>query len=114
MPQALPVVRVLARLIALGGIGFIGLFALDVFQPGLPPGEVLLALLIHLLPSLVLLMALVLAWRRPWLGAVLFVLAAIAPFALLSNPVPVNALLGAPFLASGVLFALEAVLGRRS
>lgn len=52
-------------------IGFISLFALDVFgeQQGL--WNTLVGLAIHLIPSLVLVI-LVVAWRREWVGAALY------------------------------------------
>ena len=48
---------------------FISLFALDVFVEGRPWTEILAALLIHLIPCYLLILVLVLAWRRPWIGA---------------------------------------------
>jgi hypothetical protein len=51
---------------------FISLFALDVFGAGYGFWETLLALCMHLLPSLALTAGLVLAWRWEWVGAVLF------------------------------------------
>ena len=53
-------------------IAFLSLFALDVF--GGPYGfwQTLLALFIHLIPSFVLIAALVLAWRWEWIGAALY------------------------------------------
>jgi hypothetical protein len=48
---------------------FISLFALDVFEDGRPWTEILAALLIHLIPAYLLILVLVLAWRRPWIGA---------------------------------------------
>lgn len=56
---------------------FISLFALDVFVPGVPLGEVLLGLLMHLIPSIVLVVILALAWKWEWIGFVAFLLAAL-------------------------------------
>ncbi len=60
--------RVLCILFA----AFISLFAFDVFDEGRSLGEILLALLIHLVPTGLVLLALILSWRREWVGAVLF------------------------------------------
>ncbi|MBI3208980.1 MAG: hypothetical protein HYZ37_08780 [Candidatus Solibacter usitatus] len=49
--------------------GFLSLFAIDVFGENLGLWQTLLALLMHLLPSLVLLLTLVLAWKWEWVGA---------------------------------------------
>jgi hypothetical protein len=51
---------------------FISLFALDVFGQGTSLGETLVALFIHLLPSIMLAIAVALAWRREWVGALAF------------------------------------------
>ena len=52
---------------------FISLFALDVFEEGLGFWGTLLALFMHLLPSIVLAFAIWIAWKREWFGAVLFI-----------------------------------------
>lgn len=54
-------------------IFFISLFALDVFGTGAGFWQTLLALFMHLIPSIVLAIAIVVAWRQEWVGAVLFV-----------------------------------------
>lgn len=52
---------------------FISLFALDVFGEALGFWGTLLALFMHLLPSIVLAVAIYIAWKWEWVGAVLFV-----------------------------------------
>jgi len=61
--------RVLALLFAL----FISLFALDVFGEGYGPWETILALLIHLLPTAMVLLALAIAWYWEGVGGILFI-----------------------------------------
>ena len=51
---------------------FLSLFALDVFSEGYGFWETILALLIHLIPVYIVVIVLVIAWRREWVGAVLF------------------------------------------
>jgi len=51
---------------------FLGLFALDVFGEGRGFWGTLVALFMHLLPNLIALAALVLAWKWEWTGALLF------------------------------------------
>ncbi len=61
--------RILGLLIAL----FTGIFALDVFGRGASIWEEILGFLIHLLvPTILLLIAVALAWRWPLVGAVVF------------------------------------------
>jgi len=51
---------------------FVGLFALDVFNAGLGFWETLVALLIHLIPTGVILGILAVSWRWEWVGGILF------------------------------------------
>jgi hypothetical protein len=60
------------RLLAIAYIVFISLFALDVFGEGYGFWGTILALMIHLIPTLVLVAALILAWRWEWIGAALY------------------------------------------
>lgn len=60
--------RVLGILFA----AFISIFALDVFGEGHGFWKTIVALLIHLVPTCLVVGALVVAWRWEWLGAVLF------------------------------------------
>ena len=51
---------------------FISLFAFDVFEEGLGFWGTLLALFMHLIPSIVLALAVWIAWKWEWVGAALF------------------------------------------
>ena len=53
-------------------IAFLSMFALDVFDERLSLWRTLQALTMHLIPSFVLIAALVLAWRWEWIGAALY------------------------------------------
>ncbi len=60
--------RVLCILFAI----FLSVFALDVFSEGYGLWQTIGALLLHLVPTFIVVIALVIAWRREWIGAVLF------------------------------------------
>src|ERR1035438_6226099 len=60
------------RALAIAYIAFISLFALDVFGEGRGFWEILLRLTMHLVPTFVLIVALLLAWRWEWVGATLY------------------------------------------
>jgi len=51
---------------------FISLFAFDVFHEGYTFWETILALLIHLIPTGIVLLGLALSWRWEWIGGILF------------------------------------------
>ena len=57
---------------------FMSLFSLDVFGMGASPLEVLGAFLMHNIPSMILILFLVFAWKRPVVGFVVFLIAGIA------------------------------------
>ncbi|MFH1852501.1 MAG: hypothetical protein ABIA75_09160 [Candidatus Neomarinimicrobiota bacterium] len=52
---------------------FISLFALDSFGAGNGFWKSIAAFLIHLIPTYLVVIVLILAWRRPWIGAVAYI-----------------------------------------
>lgn len=89
---------------------FISIFALDVFNEGKGFLGTTVALLIHLIPTFLILIVLAVSWRREWIGGVLFVALAIlyavsswnASFA--SSAIP---LISGPLVLTGALFLLN-------
>jgi general stress protein CsbA len=63
------IIRWLPRVVAILFTLFISLFALDVSEGG--PVK-MLDLLMHLLPTFFCVLIILLAWRREWLGALIF------------------------------------------
>jgi len=60
--------RVLTLLFA----AFVSIFALDVFDLGYGVWKTILALLIHLIPTGLILVLLAVTWRWEWIGGILF------------------------------------------
>ena len=52
---------------------FLSLFATDVFSEGYGFSEAILALLIHLVPTYLVVIALVISWRWEWIGALIYI-----------------------------------------
>jgi len=111
--QASPaiVLNWIARILGILFAIFISLFALDVFEPGVPFGRILIALFMHLVPTYIILILLWTAWKRPLIGGLLFILAGAAypimvrgedliAFLLIGG---IPALIGVLFLASHLL-----------
>ncbi|HLK55734.1 MAG TPA: hypothetical protein VKU00_04180 [Chthonomonadaceae bacterium] len=95
------------RVVAILVVLFLSLFALDVFEEKRSLAEWLLALFIHLIPSLLLLAAVILAWRREWIGGVVFVsLAALYCLTTLRRLDWVLFISG-PLLTAGLLYLLS-------
>lgn len=103
-----------ARTAGIVAILFISSFALDVFRSDVPLAQALWGFLIHLIPSFLLIVILVVAWRLPMVGGILFLVVSLVPFMLLDgNPLWVNALLAGPFVLVGILFVSADALARR-
>lgn len=60
------------RAVSIAFVLFLGMFALDVFDGRHGFLETMIALAVHLIPSLLLIAALILAWRWEWIGAVVY------------------------------------------
>ncbi len=107
------VLTIAARTVAILGIGFLSLFALDVFSLDAPPLEIALGLLIHLIPNFALIAVLAIAWRWPRVGGAIYLVIAALPVLFLSNPFWMNAILAAPFALAGILFIASALSRER-
>jgi hypothetical protein len=88
---------------------FISLFALDVFSEGYGFWETILALLIHLVPTYLVILALIIAWRWEWVGAILFI--ALGVFYLILSwgqfPWVTYLVISGPLFLVGILFMLN-------
>jgi hypothetical protein len=71
------------RILAIIFILFLALFSLDVFAPGATAWQIAGGLLIHNIPSLVLLIVLIISWKRELIGGIVFTLAGLLYIALL-------------------------------
>ena len=83
---------------------FISLFAFDVFEEGLGFWRTLLDLFMHLLPSILLAVAIYIAWKREWVGAILFIGWAIWYVAFFRDR-------GFPWVSYAVIAGVPAVIG---
>ena len=99
------------RLLCILFAAFISIFAADVFGHGIGFWRTALALLIHLIPTFLVLAVLALSWRREWIGGILFVVLGLLYVAFAWNK-PFfgwGVLLGisGPLFLTGVLFLLD-------
>jgi len=63
------------RIAAILIIFFVSLFSLDVFEMEASPLELLGAFIMHSIPSIIMILMLVFAWRRPVVGFIVFLIA---------------------------------------
>ena len=118
MAVSLPKPRLIARIIALAAIAFVSLFALDAFGHGKPFWVQIKDFLIHLIPSFVLLIAFVIAYKRELIGGIIFILIGLfnAPWIFRNNygmnesvgmSIMIVSILLGPFIIAGVLFLVS-------
>jgi hypothetical protein len=103
------------RALSIVFIAFLSLFAMDVFDEHLGLWRTVLALTMHLIPSFVLIAALVLAWRWEWIGAALYAAAGllyVGWVVSMSRPVPpamrliwILTIAGPAFVIAGLFLA---------
>ena len=90
---------------------FLGMFALDVFDEGTGFWGTTVALLMHLIPSFLVLIVLAISWRREWVGGLLsFVLALVWVVFAWGKPFfdfTTFLLIAGPLVLTGSLFLLN-------
>ena len=97
--------RILAVLFAV----FISLFALDVFGEYTFP-EVLVALFMHLIPTYLLIIATIIAWKKERLGGIIFL--ALGLFYIVITCTKINSIpnpLSGPMIVIGILFLISSL-----
>lgn len=107
----------LPRALCIVAILFVSMFALDSFQPGRSIWEQLQAFAMHLIPSFILTIFLVIAWKWELIGGILFLLIGLglSPVIYMHNfrmngsvwmSLSVLGMITLPFIIVGILFIL--------
>ena len=113
------------RVLCILAILFISMFALDAFAPGLTLWEQIRDFLIHLIPSYLLLAALLIAWKWEKIGGIILMSIGLgfSPFIFLMNwhrtgsiwwAIGIVLMINLPFVAVGALFLIGNYLKKRS
>lgn len=106
------------RVIVILSILFVSIFAFDSFSSNNSIWKQLLEFLIHLIPSYILLIALLIAWKFELIGGIIFIIVSLgfAPFIFFHNyqmnhsigiSLGVIMMINFPFLLAGFLFILD-------
>lgn len=106
-----PMLIILPRTLAIIYIAFISLFALDVFGEGYGFFGTMLALFMHLIPSFILILCLVLAWKKPIIGGAIFVVLGII-FTLWFRTyqrIEVFLIISLPLFVIGIFFIVDGI-----
>jgi hypothetical protein len=100
------------RILGIIFAAFISLFTLDVFGEGYSAAQTISALAMHLIPTAIILVMLVIAWRWERLGALLFLLLAVGYIASLQGRFhwSVYVVIAGPLLLIGGLFLCDSLL----
>jgi len=97
--------RVAPRALGIAFALFLSLFALDVFETPAGFVDTAIALLIHLVPTFVLLATVAVAWRREWIGALVFGALGVAYVAFVRGfPIATYVVIAGPALATAALY----------
>jgi hypothetical protein len=105
-----------ARILAILAIIFLLMFSLDAFSGSETFGRKLWGFIVHSIPALILLCALIVAWKYEIAGGAIFIIAAIG-LGIFWDSFKSNSgslILIAPFFVTGLLFILHGVLLRKS
>jgi hypothetical protein len=95
------------RILSIVFIGFLSLFALDVFSEGHGLWETIGHLIMHLIPTFLLIGILWIAWRREWVGAILFGVAGVVLLSIVRARWLDRILIGGPALIVAGLFLVN-------
>ena len=124
MNKLKPFLYWLPRILCILAIVFISFFALDAFQPELTVWQQIQAFLMHLTPSFILLLFLLIAWKWELIGGVIFVLIGLvlSPFVYMHNynmngsvwmSIGIIAMITFPFILVGILFILGYIVNKK-
>jgi hypothetical protein len=88
---------------------FISIFALDVLGEEYGFWKTLLALAIHLIPTAIIVLFLIIAWRWEWIGGVVFLILAVSYVVLVWGrfPLSVYFVISGPMVIISILFFLN-------
>lgn len=97
------------RILTIVFILFLALFAFDVFEGEQSLIKKLGGFLIHLIPNFALILLLILAWKREWIGFIAFMLAGIAYIVLFRGRFPFSTylIISGPLFLIAVLFLIN-------
>jgi hypothetical protein len=104
------------RILAILAILFVLMFSLDAFGGDKPAGKQIIEFLIHNIPALILICALIVAWKYEIIGGAIFIIVAIG-LGIFWGSFTGNSgslMILAPFFLIGLLFILLGLLSRKS
>jgi hypothetical protein len=112
------------RIIGILAILFVSMFALDAFNEAYTLKEQILGFAMHLIPSYILLVMLIIAWKWERIGGIIFIIIGLitSPFVFLRNydmnhsfwmSLSVILMITFPFILAGLLFIISHYLKKQ-
>jgi hypothetical protein len=92
------------RILSILFILFVALFSLDMISPGLSLRQIITGLFMHNIPSLILLIALLISWKREIVGGIIFILAGLLMLIMSRFE---SFIISIPALTIGILFMIN-------
>jgi len=125
MKKSIRVFHWVPRILCILAILFISMFALDSFTPGLTIWQQLGAFFIHLIPSFILLVLLIVAWKWEFIGGIIFIVIGLglSPFIYMRNynmnhsvgmSLGIILMITFPFVVVGILFIISHFLKKKN
>jgi hypothetical protein len=99
------IIRWTPRILSVYLLAILYLLSFDVFEIDAHWTELLLGFLMHNIPAFILTIALIFAWKRPWIGAIIFALAGIFYIGFMLIQVGIEAILAILSLSLPALIA---------
>jgi hypothetical protein len=110
MKNNIPVIiRWTARIMSIVFAAFLSLFALDIFNEGNDFWNTALGLFMHLIPSFLVLLVLIISWRKEWIGGIVYFILGIAYLVTAWGKFDWSAyaLIAGPLFVLGILFFIS-------
>jgi hypothetical protein len=125
MKPSLKIIHWTPRILCILAILFVSMFALDSFSPGIPLWKQIAGFFMHMIPSFVLIIFLLVAWKWELIGGAIFIILGLGlmPFIYMMNyhmnhsvwmSLEVILLINAPFVVVGILFILSHFLKQKN
>jgi hypothetical protein len=125
MKPSLKIIHWTPRILCILAILFVSMFALDSFSPGIPLWKQIVGFFMHMIPSFVLTIFLLVAWKWELIGGAIFIILGLGlmPFIYMMNyhmnhsvwmSLEVILLINAPFVVVGILFILSHFLKQKN
>ena len=101
------------RVLGILAAAFVSIFALDVFGEGHSFWQTLLALAIHLIPTYILIIIVIIAWKWELAGGIIYIILGLFYIAIFSRrgfPIVTYVSISGPLFLAGILFLLNRFL----